>query len=102
MPENQNREKILNDIVNDTVNLSELSKRQKDICSLIQTNTNITTAQMAASLKISVSTLRRELSELQKAEIVKRVGSDKKGHWIIANTLNQNADLAKSIGDFYK
>ena len=39
---------------------------------------------MAASLKISVSTLRRELSELQKAEIVKRVGSDKKGHWIIA------------------
>ena len=41
---------------------------------------------MAASLKISVSTLRRELSELQKAEIVKRVGSDKKGHWIIANT----------------
>ena len=85
----------VNDIVNDTVNLSELSKRQKDICSLIQTNTNITTAQMAASLKISVSTLRRELSELQKAEIVKRVGSDKKGHWIIANTENQNADLAK-------
>lgn len=86
---------IVNDTVNDTVNLSELSKRQKDICSLIQTNTNITTAQMAASLKISVSTLRRELSELQKAEIVKRVGSDKKGHWIIANTENQNADLAK-------
>ena len=50
---------------------------------------------LAASLKISVSTLRRELSELQKAEIVKRVGSDKKGHWIIANTENQNADLAK-------
>ena len=86
---------IVNDTVNDTVNLSELSKRQKDICSLIQTNTNITTAQMAASLKISVSTLRRELSELQKAEIVKRVGSDKKGHWIIANTENQNAVLAK-------
>ena len=85
----------VNDTVNDIVNLSELSKRQKDICSLIQTNTNITTAQMAASLKISVSTLRRELSELQKAEIVKRVGSDKKGHWIIANNENQIVVLAK-------
>lgn len=89
------RSDTVNDTVNDIVNLSELSKRQKDICSLIQTNTNITTAQMAASLKISVSTLRRELSKLQKAEIVKRVGSDKKGHWIIANTENQIVVLAK-------
>ena len=38
---------------------------------------------MAATIKVSLRSLKRELAELQKQGIIQRIGSDKNGHWVV-------------------
>lgn len=47
-----------------------------------------TSAQMAANIKVSLRTLKRELAELQKQGIIQRIGSDKNGHWVFNFSLS--------------
>ncbi len=44
---------------------------------------NITSIQMVKTLNVSLRTLKRELVELQKKGAIRRVGSNKKGHWTV-------------------
>ena len=55
----------------------------QDICNLINSTADITTAQMAETMQISLRTIKRELAELQRQGIIQRAGSDKTGHWIV-------------------
>ena len=59
------------DTVNDTV------------FSLIKQDNKITTNEISARLKMSLSTVRRKIKELRSNGKIERIGSDKTGHWKI-------------------
>ena len=68
----------------DTINLN-LSKTQEDIINLISEKPHITQSEMSAILNITSRMVRYYLSDLVKQGYIKRVGSNKKGSWIIIN-----------------
>lgn len=70
---------VENDRVNDTVN-DRVSERVND---------RVNAISLARHFGVSESTIRRDLAYLQKCGIIKRVGSDKTGHWVI---VTQEAD----------
>jgi fido (protein-threonine AMPylation protein) len=70
------------DTVNDTV------KEQNDtvndpVLLLISRNKNIKATQISESLKMSLSTVKRKIKKLKDQGKIKRIGSDKAGHWEI-------------------
>lgn len=70
------------DTVNDTV------KKQNDtvndpVLLLISRNKNIKATQISESLKMSLSTVKRKIKKLKDQGKIKRIGSDKAGHWEI-------------------
>ena len=62
---------------------TELTKRQYDICQLINENPNTTAQTLAESLKVSKRTIERELAKLQKAGIIRHEGKVNAGIWVI-------------------
>ncbi len=76
---------------------SELTKRQLDIISIIAdygkngsvngknggVNSGATTKEIVSKLNLSERTVQRELSILKEMKLIRRVGSDKTGHWEI-------------------
>ncbi|MEG1805978.1 MAG: HTH domain-containing protein [Clostridia bacterium] len=64
------------DTVNDTVKLSG-----DTVIDLIKINNKITANEIAEKLKISLSTVKREIKKLKDGGEIERVGSDKKGQW---------------------
>lgn len=83
---------------------SELTKRQLDIISIIANygkngsvngkndgvngrdggvNSGVSTKEIVSKLNISERTVQRELSILKEMKLIRRVGSDKTGHWEI-------------------
>lgn len=79
-PSNVSQEASQNDTKDDT---KELSERQKVILSLIQKNDTITIDEMIQKTNVSSITIKRDLSELQELNILKREGGRKQGRWII-------------------
>ncbi len=73
----------VNGTVNGTVTEFVLSQRHRDICDLINSSADITAAQMAETINISLRTLKRDLAELQKQGVIQRTGSDKTGRWVV-------------------
>ena len=78
--------------VNDTVKLSQLTERQKKIYHIIKNGTindtandTVTAKTLSESLGTSIITIKRDLAAMQSVGVIKRVGSDKTGHWEIAN-----------------
>ena len=67
------------DTVNDTVN--DIVKNE--IMSLMKNNPRITITDIAKSLNISRSTVTRKIKELKIDNYIYRIGSDKKGSWIV-------------------
>lgn len=65
-------------------NTIELSVRQRIIISLIEENPCISIAQMNKKMKVSKSTIQRDLAKMN--GLVKRVGGDKGGHWEIVKS----------------
>ncbi|MBQ4443230.1 MAG: putative DNA binding domain-containing protein, partial [Clostridia bacterium] len=59
----------------------KLSATQKAIIQLMRENTQITIKEMASALGKNETTVSRNISQLKEAGVVKRVGSDKTGHW---------------------
>ncbi len=59
----------------------ELSERQKIITRLIERNKKITQEEMAKKIKVSRSTLTRELKALEENGVIKRNGSTRDGSW---------------------
>ena len=78
--------------VNDTVKLSQLTERQRKIYEIIKTGTindtandTVTAKTLSESLGTSIITIKRDLAAMQSAGLIKRVGSDKTGHWEVIN-----------------
>lgn len=70
--------------VNGTVNGTiKLSKNEIKVYELLKKDNNINIEQIVATSKISRRTVIRVLNNLKDHNIIKRVGSDKTGHWEI-------------------
>ena len=70
------------DLVNDPVN-GLVNETQRRIIVAIRENGNLTYEQLASTAGVSTSTIKRNIKKLYEMELIKRVGSDKTGHWII-------------------
>ena len=60
-----------------------INSRQKRIISLIKLKPSIIVEQMTSILSISKRTLERDLSMLQKADVIRHEGSRKSGIWVV-------------------
>ena len=84
-----------NDTVNDTVNggnntvIKGLTKRQLIIIESLQKKPTIKGEELMKLLGVSIATLRREISKLKGNGYIKRVGSDKTGHWVVLKRSSQ-------------
>jgi len=66
--------------VNETVKVSDI---QEKILQILFENEDITYEEIAKKMGISRATVGRHISILKKNGILRRVGEDKNGHWII-------------------
>ena len=62
---------------------SELSEREQQILKLIIVNPRISRVQLSNVVGINPSAIQKHITNLKKKQILKRIGSDKGGHWVI-------------------
>lgn len=62
---------------------TKLTERQRKILRLINESPTITGKQMSETLSVSQRTIERDLSVLQKLDVLKREGKDNDGVWIV-------------------
>ena len=67
---------------------TKLTERQQKILDLIKDSPTITGKQLSETLSVTQRTIERDLSALQKKDIVKHEGKDNDGTWIILKTKN--------------
>ena len=90
--EDNRKNDTVNVPVNDTVKLSQLTERQKKIYHIIKdgtindtvndtANDTVTAKTLSEALGASIITIKRDLAAMQSVGVIKRVGSDKTGHW---------------------
>ena len=78
--------KVPNNIPNKIAELHlDFSETTWKVLSQIIINPNITSNDMSYSLGISDRMVRNHIKILREANIIQRVGSNKKGHWEIIN-----------------
>lgn len=82
VPQNGTVNGTVNDTVNNTV---KLSANETKVYELLKKDNSINIEQIVATSKISRRTVIRILNSLKDYNIIKRVGSDKTGHWEIIN-----------------
>lgn len=70
----------INDPINDPINMTETEIK---IIELIRQNSQITRIELANTLKINESTVKRNINKLKNKGILKRIGANKNGHWEI-------------------
>ena len=70
----------INDPINNPIKLSE---RELQIIELLCEESNLTRKEMANRLECSDSTVKRCLKSMVEKGAIKRIGSNKKGEWII-------------------
>ncbi len=71
------------DPINDPINIVELSEREKKILELLRQDPTLTRAKMAGILGSSDATVKRALGFMVQKNVIRRVGSNKKGEWVI-------------------
>ena len=62
---------------------TKLTERQRKILNLIKESPTITGKQMSETLSVSQRPIERDLSALQKLDVLKREGKDNDGMWIV-------------------
>ena len=62
---------------------TKFTERQQKTLNLIKESSTITGKQMSETLSVSLRTIERDLSSLQKIGVLKREGKDNNGKWII-------------------
>ena len=62
---------------------TKLTERQLKILNLIKETPTISAKQMSETLSVSQRTIERDLSAMQKLDVLKREGKDNDGIWII-------------------
>ena len=70
----------INDPINDPIKLDD---REQQIIELLREKSDLTRKEMAARLECSDSTVKRCLQSMVEKGGIKRIGSNKKGEWII-------------------
>ena len=70
----------INDPINDPIKLDD---REKQIVELLREEADLTRKEMAERLECSDSTIKRTLQSMVEKGVIKRIGSNKKGGWII-------------------
>jgi ATP-dependent DNA helicase RecG len=70
----------VNEEINEEIKLSE---REMTIIDIIKHNNQITQTEIAKKIKAGKSTIYRDIEKLKKQGLLKRLGSNKNGHWII-------------------
>ena len=70
----------INDPINDPIKLDD---REQQIIELLREKSDLTRKEMAARLECSDSTVKRCLQSMVEKGVIKRIGSNKKGEWII-------------------
>ena len=68
------------DPINDPIKLNE---RERQILKLLRSERGITRARMAELLGCSDSTVKRTIQAMISKNMIRRIGSNKKGEWII-------------------
>lgn len=71
------------DPINDPINMAGLSEREKKILELLRQDPTLTRAKMAGILGCSDATVKRALGSMVQKNVIRRIGSNKKGEWII-------------------
>ncbi len=71
------------DQINDPINIVEFSEREKKILELLRQDPTLTRAKMAGILGCSDATVKRALGSMVRKNVTRRIGSNKKGEWII-------------------
>lgn len=61
----------------------KLSDRQRIIISVIKANPFVTAKQLSETLSVTLRTIERDLSVMQKAHIIRHEGSNKTGVWVV-------------------
>ena len=80
--------KIVNETVNETVKETvKLNHLQQQIINNIKINDKITYSDLSNNLGISRASVGRHIGKLKELGIIKRIGEDKNGHWIIIGSL---------------
>ena len=80
------------------VKFTQLTERQKKIYHIIKdgtindtvndtANDTVTAKTLSATLGTSIIIIKRDLAAMQSMGVIKRVGSDKTGHWEVVNKL---------------
>ena len=74
----------VNGTLNGTVNgILKLTENQEKILKVIKDNPQITQKKIYEISGIPLRTIKRNIDVLKNKEIIKRIGSDKKGYWQI-------------------
>ena len=83
-PKNDPINDLINDPINDPINDTiKLEGREKQIFDIVYENPSLTRVEMAKRIGCSESTVKRTLQKLMDKGAIKRIGSNKKGEWII-------------------
>lgn len=72
----------LKDTVKDTV---KLSMSQRGIIDEIKVKPDITAEELSTILEINLRNTKKNIAKLKEIGLIKRVGSDKTGHWIVVD-----------------
>ena len=67
------------------VSETKLTERQRRILDLIKASPTISGRRMSEILSVSQRTIERDLSDLQKKEILRREGKDNDGVWVVVD-----------------
>ena len=70
----------INELINDPI---KPDAREAKIIELLRAEPGITRAKMAEKLECSESTVKRTIHAMISKNMIRRVGSNKKGEWII-------------------
>ena len=67
----------------DPINIMKLGEREKTVLELLRQDPTLTRAKMAKLLRCSDATVKRALGAMVQKNVIRRIGSNKKGEWII-------------------
>ena len=83
----------INDPINNPINNPiKLNEREKKIVEILRREPALTRSGMAERLGCSDSTVKRALQSMVEKSVIKRIGSNKKGEWIILDISDNDSD----------
>ena len=73
----------INDPINDPIKRNSLDSREQQIIDILRSNSGMTRNQIAEQLGCSEATVKRTIQAMSQKGLLRRIGSNKTGEWII-------------------